>query len=144
MPSKEVTVVHYSKFETEILVRPDDIDMNRHVHNSRYLDYVLTARYDQMKRCYGMPFEEFLAQGLTWVVSRCAMEFKRPLSLGERIVVRTWIESIARSDVVVGFEILKNDRTKISAAGTIEYSLVSVASGRPQQIPQAAIEKYRI
>ncbi len=49
-----------SKFESEMQVRPDDIDMNRHVHNSRYFDYVLAARYDQMARCYGMPMEEFL------------------------------------------------------------------------------------
>ena len=28
-----------SIFETEIIVRPDDIDMNSHVHNSKYLDY---------------------------------------------------------------------------------------------------------
>lgn len=36
----------YLKFDTELAVRPDDIDMNNHVHNSKYLDYVLAARYD--------------------------------------------------------------------------------------------------
>ena len=44
----------YSKFTTEMQVRPDDIDMNRHVHSSRYLDYVFAARFDQMERCYKM------------------------------------------------------------------------------------------
>ncbi|MFA5803318.1 MAG: hypothetical protein WC879_01620 [Melioribacteraceae bacterium] len=34
----------FSIFETEIIVRPDDIDMNNHVHNSKYLDYLLTLR----------------------------------------------------------------------------------------------------
>ena len=51
------TVPLRSKFETEMPVRPDDIDMNQHVHNSRYFDYVLAARYDQMARCYRMPME---------------------------------------------------------------------------------------
>lgn len=41
-----------TKFNTEIIVRPSDIDINRHVHQSVYMDYVLFARYDQMKRCY--------------------------------------------------------------------------------------------
>ncbi|MFA7228927.1 MAG: acyl-CoA thioesterase, partial [Melioribacteraceae bacterium] len=45
----------YSVFETEITVRPDDIDMNNHVHNSKYLDYLLMARYDQMKKDYKVP-----------------------------------------------------------------------------------------
>ncbi len=48
-----------TKFDTEITVRPNEIDINRHVHQSVYLDYILFARYDQMKRCYKMSMEEF-------------------------------------------------------------------------------------
>jgi len=40
----------HSIFATEIIIRPDDIDMNDHVHNTKYLDYVLAARYDQMQK----------------------------------------------------------------------------------------------
>ena len=36
----------YSKFETELAVRPDDIDLYQHVHSTRYLDYVLAARFE--------------------------------------------------------------------------------------------------
>ncbi|GAB6283208.1 MAG: hypothetical protein STSR0008_19660 [Ignavibacterium sp.] len=39
----------YSTFESEIKIRPDDIDLNNHVHNTKYFDYVLAARYEQMK-----------------------------------------------------------------------------------------------
>ena len=37
----------YATFETELRVRPDDIDMFQHAHNSKYFDYVLAARYEQ-------------------------------------------------------------------------------------------------
>ncbi|MFN5663556.1 MAG: acyl-CoA thioesterase, partial [Bacteroidota bacterium] len=47
-------------YETELQVRPDDIDMFQHVHSTRYLDYVLAARYDQMERCYGNPMHVYL------------------------------------------------------------------------------------
>ena len=40
----------FSKFETELLVRPDDIDLYQHVHSTRYLDYVLAARFEQMEK----------------------------------------------------------------------------------------------
>ena len=85
-----------SKFESEMQVRPDDIDMNRHVHNARYFDYVLAARYDQMARCYGMPMEEFLAHGFGWVVRTAHVQYKRPLGLGDWMIVRTWIEEIVK------------------------------------------------
>lgn len=49
----------HTKFDSEIIVRPSEIDINRHVHQSVYLDYVLFARWDQMKRCYKMSMGEF-------------------------------------------------------------------------------------
>src|SRR5438034_11803255 len=101
---KEI-VLGRTKFETELQVRPNDIDMNQHVHGSRYFDYVLAARYDQMARCYKMSMEEFIQAGFGWVVTTAHVEYKRLLLLGEQIVVRTWVEEILRTGVKVNFEI---------------------------------------
>ena len=49
----------FSKFETELAVRPDDIDLYQHVHSTRYLDYVLAARFEQMEKNYGMSMQAF-------------------------------------------------------------------------------------
>lgn len=135
---------HYSKFESELIVRPDDIDMNNHVHNSRYLDYVLAARYDQMGRCYKMPMEEFLRMGLGWVVKSCSIEFKRPLELGDTIVVRTWIDEIGNSNAKVGFEILKKESGKLASDGYFEYTMVNLATGRAEKVPQNIIDRYSV
>src|SRR6266567_5169865 len=90
-----------TKFETQLQVRPDDIDMNQHVHGSRYFDYVLAARYDQMARCYKMSMEDFIKAGFGWFVRTAHVEYKRPLVLGEQIVVRTWVEEMLRTGVKV-------------------------------------------
>ena len=45
--------LHHTRFETELQVRPDDLDFFRHVHSSRYQDYVLAARFDQMSAATG-------------------------------------------------------------------------------------------
>ncbi len=49
-----------SIFESEIAIRPDDIDLNNHVHNTKYLDYVLAARYNQMIKYYKMSMKDYL------------------------------------------------------------------------------------
>ncbi len=134
----------YSVFETELLVRPDDIDMNNHVHFSRYLDYVLAARYDQMGRCYNMSMNEFIALGLGWVVKSCSIEYKRPLVLGETMLVRTHIDEVKSTEARVRFEIVKKDSGKISAEGYFDYTLVNLKTGRAEKIPPEIIEKYSI
>lgn len=133
-----------SKFETELLVRPDDIDMNQHVHNSRYFDYVLAARYAQMSRCYKMPMEEFLKNGYGWVVKAAHLEYKRPLSLGESIVVRTWVQEIVKNGVKVEFEITKKSNGKLSCNGYFDYTMINIQTGRAEVIPQWIVEKYSI
>ena len=133
-----------TRFETELRVRPDDLDMNRHVHVSRYLDYVLAARYDQMERCYHMSMEEFLQAGFGWVVSSCQLDFKRALGLGERFTVRTWIEEFFANGVQVNFEIDRQKNHKRCCDGCFHYTLVSLRTGRSEPIPDWIMRKYAI
>jgi acyl-CoA thioester hydrolase/thioesterase-3 len=132
----------YKRFETEITVRPDDIDVNNHVHSSRYLDYVLAARYDQMERCYGMPMTAFLSHGWSWYVKSIQIDFRRAIMMGEKILVKTWLDSFAASEVLVRFQIVKKDNRKIAAEGTVLNTMINIATGRTEPIPDWVIGQY--
>ncbi len=142
-PSSDPQLV-YSKFETELQVRPDDIDMYQHVHSSRYMDYVLAARFDQMERCYGMPMEEFQKRGFGWVMATAQMNFKRPLGLRDRFVVRTWIEKFTLIGVKVGFQIERTSDRKLNCDGWFDYVMVSVETARAVRLPDDIRAKYSI
>lgn len=131
-------------FKTEMRVRPDEVDLNRHAHASKYMDYVLAARYDQMERCYLMSMEEFLQAGYTWFVRSMKMDFKRPLGLGERFFVQTWIDRIEKSQATVFFEIRNLPAERLNCSGWFVYSMVSVKTGRPTMIPKWILDKYCI
>lgn len=131
-------------FETEMQVRPDDIDMNQHVHASRYFDYVLAARYDQMARCYKMSMEEFIKLGLGWYVRVSHIEYKRPLVMGDSLVVRTWVDDLNKDSVRVQFQIVKAANKKLSAEGYCVYTMVKLATGRAEAIPPWIAERYVI
>jgi acyl-CoA thioester hydrolase/thioesterase-3 len=133
-----------TKFESELQVRPDDIDMNQHVHASRYYDYVLAARYDQMARCYKMSLEEFTQAGFAWYVRTAHLEYKRPLGLGEWFIVRTWVDEIRKDGVRVQFEILKKANGKLACDGHFEYTMVAIGTGRAEPIPEWIAEKYSV
>lgn len=135
-----------TKFETELGVRPDDIDMNRHIHASRYQDYVLAARYDQMARCYRMSMEEFNQVGLGWYVKSAHLDYKRSLVMGDQMVVRTWVDEINGSDVKVRFEIFRRagERLKVACDGWFDYALINLATGRAEAIPDWIFAKYSV
>lgn len=135
---------NFSQFETKIGVRPDDIDMNQHVHNSKYFDYVLAARYDQMSRCYGMSMEKFLERGFSWVVRSSYMEHKRPLRLGDTAIIQTQVDEIQARSVRVAFLISKESDNRTVAKGWLEYVMVDATSGRPKTIPDDVVSAYSV
>ncbi|MBC7384464.1 MAG: acyl-CoA thioesterase [Bacteroidia bacterium] len=136
--------VNKTRFTTLLKVRPDDIDMNRHVHSSRYIDYVLAARFEQMETGYKMPMKEFLNHGYGWVIKNTFMEFKRPLNLGDEMHVITYIESMQKDGVTVNFEIIKTENNKTACTGYFNYTMVHVNTGRAAIIPEWIIERYAI
>ena len=141
-----MTTLGHTQFETELQVRPDDIDMNQHVHASRYQDYVLAARYDQMTRCYKMSMEEFIQAGLGWFVKAAHLDYKRQLGLGDSFIVRTWVDAIEASEVRVRFEILRKagDRLKLSCDGWFDYTMVNLKTGRAERVPDWIVAKYSV
>ena len=134
----------YSTFETELQVRPDDIDMFRHVHNSKYLDYVLAARYLQMEHCYGMGMDKFLALGYGWVVKTVQVDFKRPLMMGDIFIVKTGIIRIDDRGCRVGFTITLKKTNKVSADGWFDFVMIDLKTGKSLLIPQEIKQHYEV
>ncbi len=139
-----MTSTPYSIFETALSVRPDDIDMFNHVHNSKYLDYVLAARYEQMERCYGMSWEDFAKQGYGWVVAAVQINFKRPLKLGDQLLVRTGILAISDKGCKVQFEIINQKSNKVASDGVFEYVLIDLSNQRSCKITSEMLAVYSI
>ncbi|MBL9208308.1 MAG: acyl-CoA thioesterase [Opitutaceae bacterium] len=134
----------FARFESELSVRPDDIDLYQHVHSTRYLDYVLAARFDQMERCYGMGMPAFAARGLGWFMTSATIHYRRPLGLGDRMIVRTWIERFSDDGCRVGFEIDRLPTRKRSCEGHCDYVLVTLATGRATPLPDDIRTTYSL
>lgn len=133
-----------TRFTSEIPVRPDDIDMFQHVHNSRYLDYIQAARYDQMIRCYKMSMEEFMIMGFGFVVKRTELNFKRPLIMGDVMLISTQVKEFNGSDIIVDFEIVNKKKEKISCDGIMLYTMINLKTGRSEKIPLEIQTKFLI
>ena len=138
------TPQQYSSFISKFKVRPDDIDMFNHVHNSTYFDYVLAARYEQMETFYKMPMETFLRQGYGWVIRTAYVDYKRPLGLGDTFTVQTGIETINSKGCRVKFEIKISKTGKLACDGWFDYVMINISNGKSVKVSDEMIEKYSI
>lgn len=134
----------YKTFETELRVRPDDIDMFQHVHNSKYLDYVLAARYDQMDQNYGMSMDKFIERGYGWVVKSVHMNYKRSLTLGDYFLVRTGVDTMDERGCRVKFTITNKANHKLCCDGWFDFVMIDLKSGKGVKIPDDILEHYSI
>jgi acyl-CoA thioester hydrolase/thioesterase-3 len=131
-------------YSTRLAVRPDDIDMFRHVHSSRYIDYVLAARFEQMIRCYKCGMQEFLDAGLGWVMVSTELNYKRPLKLGDEMIVETHIESLDKQIARVEFDIKNATSMKSACAGWVKYALVAIDTGKTVLLPDWVIQRFSL
>src|ERR1700761_5760772 len=132
----------YQTFQTEHRVRPDDIDMFNHVHNSKYFDYVLAARYDHMEQFYGMSMEAFLERGYGWLVRKVYMDYKRPLKMSDYFIVKTGIETIDAKKCRVHFEILSKATNKTCCDGWFDFVMIDLKTAKAVLIPEDVINHY--
>lgn len=102
------------------------------------------ARYDQMKKDYKAAMEVFIERGLSWVASTTYIDFIREIKLGDKIAVKTQVNSFEGAQVKVNFWIVKKENNKIAAEGYSVYTLVATSNGRPTRIPEDIIQKYTI
>jgi YbgC/YbaW family acyl-CoA thioester hydrolase len=132
----------YKTFESEHRVRPDDIDMYNHVHNSKYFDYVTAARYDQMDINYGMSMEAFIQRGFGWLVRTAHVDYKRPLTMGDYFIVRTGIADINPKICRVNFSIIIKANGKVSCDGWFDFVLIDMKTGKGVEIPDDILAHY--
>ena len=91
-----------------------------------------------------MPMEEFLKLRLGWFVRSSFIEYKRPLLLGDWFKVSTWIEEMEQQSVKVRFQITRKANGKNACEGYCSYTMVNLATGRGELIPEWIVEKYSI
>lgn len=97
-----------------------------------------------MKKDYKVPMEEFVSRGYSWVASSVHIDYKRGAKLGDKLIVRTQVDSFSGAQVTVNFWMILKETEKVAAEGQSIYTLISNTSGRPMRIPEEITEKYLI
>lgn len=117
-------------FEITVPVQPADIDQQNHVNNTVYLRWVqdvATAHWEARAPAGAR-------EAIGWVVLRHEIDYKTPASLGDEVVLRTWVGQATR----VTFERFtemrrRSDHVLLAQARTLWVPL-NTATGKPTRL----------
>ena len=119
-----------SPFETIVPVVAADIDEQNHVNNTVYVRWVqdiATAHW----RAIASPEAQ---EAIGWVVLRHEIDYKTPATLGDEVVLRTWVGKATRLTFERFAEIRrKRDRQLLSQARTL-WCPINTETGRPVRV----------
>src|SRR3954447_5543773 len=84
----------------EIVVRPTEIDVNGHVNNARYVEYLEWGREEWYDR-QGFAYDRLRGLGAVTVVVNINLNLRRPCRQGDRLRIVTWPERRGRTSFVL-------------------------------------------
>jgi acyl-CoA thioester hydrolase len=111
--------------EIEIQVRFADTDAIGHVNNANFAQYAEVGR---------LAFGAETGQKVTnLILARLAIDFRAQINLGDKVLVRTWVERIGRSSVTMKQTILANGVIAADVGSVMVY--FDYTTNRSMEIP---------
>ncbi len=105
--------------ETTFYVRFAETDLMGIVHHGQYVVWMEEGRSDYMRR-KGFTFDKWGQAGIAFAVSELNLRYHAPAHYGERVTVRTWIESLRSRQIVFRYEIINADTRQVLVTGTVK------------------------
>jgi acyl-CoA thioester hydrolase len=113
--------------ESKVRIQYQDCDPFNHLNNSRYIDYIVAARTEQLLDNYGFNTAE-LAQkeGIGWVTVQTQISYFRPAVWLEKVTISSQLISYSDSSLLIEAFMWDENKTHLKAimwAKLVHFSL---------------------
>lgn len=132
---------HTPTVHTDIQVMFFDTDCAAVVHNIAYLRFIEIAR-TQLAEHIGMGLDDMLKTQLFPVVVRTEIDYRRPATLGDKLVVKGWLDEIVGMRFWCRFEVTRPSDGALIAESRQALALVQMPRGRPVRLPEEWETQY--
>ncbi|KQX54680.1 acyl-CoA thioesterase [Paenibacillus sp. Root444D2] len=119
----------------DIIVRSTEIDVNGHVNNAKYLEYLEWGReewYEQSQLSY----ETFGAMGIQTVTVNITINYKKECKQGDQLTVTCRPDKMGRSSYVLKQEIF-NKQGELCADALVTSVTMDSATRKSREAPEA-------
>ncbi|MCM3784227.1 acyl-CoA thioesterase [Neobacillus mesonae] len=121
------------KTELKLIVRPTEIDVNGHVNNAKYLEYLEWGR-DEWYEAGQLSYDSLLALGCQTVTVNININYRKECLQGQHLTVVTEPDSARNSSFILKQTIL-NEAGETCADALITSVTIDVSSRKSRPIP---------
>ncbi len=116
----------------EIKVRGYHLDLYGHVNNARYLELLEEARWRLLDD--GPAFDRWSNRGLAFNVVNININYRRPATLGQVLLIRTSVEKIGGKSATLSQVVSVKEDDSVVADALVTFVMVDMKTGRPVPI----------
>jgi acyl-CoA thioester hydrolase len=113
------------------------------VNNLVYLAWMQAAALAH-SAAQGWTPERYEALGSGWVVRSHTIKYLQPAYPDERIIVRTWVASMARVSSTRRYKVLRESDRGLLASAATEWAFVDYRKGGLQRIPEEVWQSFEL
>jgi thioesterase III len=118
----------------EIVVRCTEIDVNGHVNNAKFVEYLEWGREEWYDR-HGFAYDRLKGLGAVTVVVSINLNFRQPCHQGDRLRTVTWPQRRGRTSFALAQRIERSDGTVV-ADGVVTLVTVDPDTRRAVPLPE--------
>lgn len=129
--------------ESKSKIRFQDCDPLNHLNNSKYLDYMINAREDQLIEHYDLNiFENAKNTGKTWVVGSHQIAYIRPAFVMETITVDSQLIQFGKKQLLVEIRMWNEDKTVLKSVMWSSFIHFNILNGKAHEHNENFMELF--
>ncbi|MCT4623767.1 MAG: acyl-CoA thioesterase [Schleiferiaceae bacterium] len=120
-----------TKPRSKSIIRFQDCDPMGHLNNSRYIDYFINAREDQLLKYYDINVYQYIQErGRAWVVGKNEIIYKRPALLMENVIIETEVLNFSEKHILVEMRMYDEKETHVKSVMRSHFVPVDIKTQR--------------
>lgn len=108
--------------KTKRKIRFQDCDPFNHLNNSKYLEYFINTREDQIAENYDLDIFKYMKEtGLSWVVASNQISYLKPASTMETVVIESQLIQYTANLLLVEMKMWNEQETELKAILWVKF-----------------------
>jgi thioesterase-3 len=108
--------------KTKRKIRFQDCDPFNHLNNSKYLEYFINTREDQIAENYDLDIFKYMQEtGLSWVVASNQISYLKPASTMETVIIESQLIQYTTNLLLVEMKMWNEHETELKAILWVKF-----------------------